>query len=301
MAEVAGLVIGGVSLVALFDTTMSAFDKIESGKNFGRAYKRSALNASILRLRLARWREAVDAAGGNKSIGTKTEHDLVEDLLGDIGESIKATERFKDRYGNEDKPGSTAGEKRIDATMDDLAARTSAIALKQQKDANFFQKARWAIRDQSRYGQLLASIDYSIQQLENVFPAAMAAQQHHLARSQAEEIVHPSSVEEPEDTEMTFKVLAESTTNFDKILQEALKSAAQKRGQGHNFANVVNLTEKARYQRGDYIKSGAVIPQDLHYSNYTGTINVSGTSRAHEGLNIDGPYVLGDDFHDDFH
>jgi hypothetical protein len=301
MAEVAGLVIGGVSLVALFDTTMSAFDKIESGRNFGRAYKRSALNASILRLRLARWREAVAAAGGDKSIGTETDHNTVINLLGDISASIQATERLKDRYGTEeDKSGSTPEEKRIDATMDDLAARTSAIALKTQKNANFFQKARWAIRDQRKYGELLSSIDSSIEQLEKVFPAAMAEQKH-LARSQAEEIVHPSSVEEPEDTETTFKVLAEATTNFDKILREALENAAKQRGQGHNFANVVNLTEKASYQRGDYIKSGAAIPQGIQYSNYSGTINASGTSRAHEGLNINGPYVVGDGFHDDFH
>jgi len=53
--EVAGVVIGSVSLAALLETCMSCFDYIDTGQKYGKDYQKFAIAMRGLELRLSRW------------------------------------------------------------------------------------------------------------------------------------------------------------------------------------------------------------------------------------------------------
>ena len=67
MADLAGVVIGGVALASLFTTCVDCFEYIQLGRDFGKNYQRSQLQLTTVQLRLLRWGQSVRIEDGSSS------------------------------------------------------------------------------------------------------------------------------------------------------------------------------------------------------------------------------------------
>ena len=90
MADLAGVVIGGVALTSLFTTCVDCFEYVQLGRDFGKNYQRSQLQLTAVQLRLSRWGESVRIMDDPSSqrfevtLATPEEAVLVQGILGEI-------------------------------------------------------------------------------------------------------------------------------------------------------------------------------------------------------------------------
>ena len=283
MAEVAGLVIGGISMAALVDGCMRTFDRIESARTYGRDYQKAALRLSLLQLRLSRWVESViDTVNQQQlvKIGTSQEAEQVKDLLGEIAEAIERTKRFADRYDDPTTPPAVSQDEKEIATMDSLAQNVKALAIHRQRHSSIGQKARWALRDQRKFKKLLESLTESISDLEALFPAArlpgIVEARDQLARKEASELIQPSEFEEPGDPEIVVSILEDATTEVDDTLKKAVENAEQNARPSRHKYGGINIADSVRIHVGDYVAPGMRATGAGH--TY-GNLSATGTSR----------------------
>lgn len=135
--EVAGIVIGGVGLVVLFDNCMNAFQCIDAGRKYGKDYQEAALKVSLIQLRLARWRKTVDIVEDTSRIHRQKDisfasEDGVE-IVRDLLESIQI------RFHEIEKASMRHGIKSPEAThptvpsIDDMTAQVEQLAVARQR------------------------------------------------------------------------------------------------------------------------------------------------------------------------
>lgn len=300
MAEVAGLVIGGISMAALVDGCMRTFDRIESARTYGRDYQRAALRLGLLQLRLSRWRESVITAmyqHNVRTIGTSQDAGTVQDLLGDIIDDIERTEKFAERYNVADIAPGPSKENNELAAMESLSKRVQTLALHRQKSSTFGQKTRWALRDQRKFKKLLDSLSDSISSLETIFPAerlpGIVETQKQLALTEATKLIEPSEIEEPDDdaTLVAF-VLEDAACDVDGTLKDAVKNASQKTRTGRHVFGDTNFSDGARVQLGDYVAPGQRATGIGH--TYGTMTAAGGSTRVHYGDNYGGRSVFDD-------
>ena len=296
MAEIAGLVIGGISVAALVDGCMKTFDRIDSARTYGKDYGAASLKLSLLQLRLSRWAEGVLQTVQQEkliSIGTSADAKTVQDLLGEIATTIEDTERFAERYPNTEIETSFLGNEKEVAAMKMLSDRVKTMAIHRQKTSSIKQKTQWALRDQRKFKRLLASLSDSISDLEQLFPAehmVILARTQQLAQGNASELIQPSEIEEPAESEVIVSILDEVTSDVDKTLQEALVRARMAQTARHSYG-MMNVGDSVRIQIGDYIAPGQ---RSSGAGHMYGTLNATGTARVHYGDNFGGKSVFDD-------
>lgn len=294
--EVAGIAIGGIGLVALFDNCMNAFHCIDSGIKYGRDYQEAALKVSLLQLRLVRWRHTVeiveDRSGASrpKNIPVASDHEveIVRDLLESIQNRFKEIERASKRHGL-DSPIPKATQPAV-PSVEVLTTRMETLALTRQKTSSFSQKAKWALHDKRKLTGLIQSLDEFISDLVNLFPGTQD-QQMLLAKNDAAAIVKPSEIEEEDDNLVASSILNKASQEVDPELKRALEAIAQGKGR-HSFGNTV-IRDSAMVQQGDYVGEG-YRGRQLYGTHSFGTLDVSGTSRVQQGDNYGGKSVFDD-------
>lgn len=299
MAEVAGLVIGGVGLLGLVDSCINALDYVDAGRKYGKDYQKTALKISVLQLRLSRWKESVDiredvtGLSGRVQVATEEEAENVRELLGHIKADLKTAEETSQRYKLKNAPPAEQGTEA--ATMETLSIRVRKMSLGRQNGSSFGQKTRWALHDKKKFGDLVSDLDGNINSLVTLFPAAMQKQTR-LAKTELEEIIQPSEIEEPVEA---AAILRETSEGIDAQLVAAIERAAAAAQGGINVNRSV-VEGQARVQYGDYIAPGERPGQ--HRANITVNDAVArGNARAQFGNTFGGRYFLDDDFHDQVH
>ena len=289
--------IGGVSLISLFDSCMNAFDYIESAKTYGTEYQKSAVKLRAVQLRLSRWEESVKAAADPQSplqIGTTDNGEVAQDLLGAISEGLKATERVAKLYKPKENAPSAPQDSNEAKTIEFLGSKMRNMALSRQKHSSIKQKTRWALHDQRKFKNLIGDLSDYVNQLEALFPAdrfpTVIANQKRLAKSEASELIQPSEIEEPGDGEpVTVTVLKEATYEVDSLLETAVKAAFSAKNGGHSYG-VFNSSKSARVEAGDFVAPG-MKPFPGHYSSY-GVMNATDNVRVRYGNNYGGKGVF---------
>jgi hypothetical protein len=291
MAEVVGLVIGGISLVTLVDSASSAFDKLEAEKNYGKDYRRVAFQVSLLRLRLTRWTQAMKVTSKGASIGTEAQGKEVQELLTYIEEDIDGTEKYAKRYRLKDEPVPT--EDAEDLAMKKLIAKAQKLSLHRQKNTNIMLKTRWALRDQKNFTQLAKQIEENIVRLEDIFP--VQDQRNQLASTEVKELIKPDEIEEPGenvDGERTVKVLSEAAKDVDTVLNEAIMNTLPQDVKNHIFSGEWNTSAGSEIHVGDKVASGYIGPKG-DKGIYSGKFNTTGGSKAQYGNDLGGQGMFG--------
>lgn len=289
MAEVAGFVVGGVGLAALFDSCMNAFNYVESAANYGKDYRKMALRISLLQNRLSRWAvpiDFVDDSGPNQvhiKVASAPEVEQVWELLGEILANFEAAETASKRYKL--KTSDTSTER---PNIETLAKRLQNLAMQRQKHSSVGQKAMWALHDKTKFSRLVEDLNISITSLEKLFPV-LRQKLDQLAASEVETLIQPSEIEEPgEGEESVVHVLEEAAKYVDESLRRAI-IATNSSNSTHRFGNI-DVVDTAHVMRGDYIAEGS--KRDARPGNTYGDTKASGQARVHDGNNWGGPYVL---------
>lgn len=286
MAEVAGLVIGGVGLAALFSTCMETFEYVESGSNYGKAYQKSALRLTLLRLRLSRWGETVkfidEPTGGRYEelpVASDKDSKKVNWLLGEIHASLEDAERAAKRY--ECEQPAADGDTRVAA----ITEKVRTMAIRRQKSSSFVQKARWALHDEKKFGKVIGELSEFITNLTELFPATKPIQEQ-LASADAAEVISPSEIKDPSEV-VGIAYVDEATTEVDPMLKQAMqeKMPAERR---HAF-NKVMSKGRATVINGDEVAAGAQVNGYGH--DYNG-VYADGYSQVLNGNRYGGRSIL---------
>jgi hypothetical protein len=257
MAEVAGLVIGGVGLAALFTTCVDCFEYVQLGRQFGDRYGRCLLEIDVLKLRLSRWGATVNQL---QPVTNQDDVETVKRLLSDIIHLFARAEDiatdFKSK--NIEKKLLVYDENAdLDAKYSTMRQSMKQLALKRQNRAGFTQKAKWALYKHGDFEYLIEHVTKHVESLEALYASTNQLQQN-LRTEDAKAL----------SDEPGLEMLEEVVEDIDPAFQNSIKEVIASK-EGHRFINN-STTDKASTQLGDYVAK-----------DYTG--NMEGGKHHYEG------------------
>ena len=284
MAEVAGLVIGGVSLAGLFTACVDCFEYVQLGRQFGKDYQRSLLKLDILKLKLSRWADAVNETQGRYkvSVGSDKESQKVQEILGEIISIFADAEQVSKRYQTKARPDELVvhnSSTDLEPTLLSMHNQMQARVLKRQRRSTFAQKAGWALYDKKHFGRLIEDVTSFVDSLLELFPV-IGEQQKQLSVEDAEQMK-----EEP-----ALEALEDAATDVDELLRSSVQQVLASQG-SHAFRGNA-ATEEARVQYGDQIAVGATATGAGHRYDDN---KASGKARVQYGNIYGGRGVFADD------
>ncbi|KAK7177666.1 small s protein [Paraphaeosphaeria sporulosa] len=167
MAEVAGLVIGAISLASLFDSVINNFDRVQVGKEFDETHQRYILQLEVLKLRLHRWRDAVSKllVVGDPAV-KQANGDLVKRHLSDIQGLFEKEEELSKPYKVD-----TNDAEEEESKKHWLVKSLQVLSRKHRVDnLSVRSKVRWAIRGKNEFERLVTNISVQVSNLEQIIP-----------------------------------------------------------------------------------------------------------------------------------
>ncbi|KAK6541947.1 hypothetical protein TWF694_007719 [Orbilia ellipsospora] len=167
MAEIVGLVIGGVSLATIFSAVIGLCECVHFGKTFGQEYETALTRLSIARLRLSRWAAAVQDE--KRDIGTARDGETALRILERIKYLFEETRKLSLKY-----EGNPALYDPVEGTSRDVRKFVTTIRKvisQRQRNTRMFQKTIWAVYDKDRFNKLLDAVTELIDGLLELFPS----------------------------------------------------------------------------------------------------------------------------------
>jgi len=286
MADLAGVITGGVALAALFTTCIDCFEYVQLGRDYGKNYQRSQLQLATVQVRLSRWGESVRIMDDRSlqkfevPLASPGEAVLVQGILGEIIVVFEDMERVSRRMDSQQ--GSRQSKPVSPAIVDDkslvsLAERMRSLAIQRQKNTSLSQKVKWALHGEKHLQRLLDDVQGFVQSLEDLFPAARSTQQQICAQDLA--TLTAGTREKP-----TLDILKNISTEVDPTLcQVAAERLATM--PGHKYYNM-RTSDRARMQNGNEFPA-----------EYRGTIvsshTFSGAVADGDSMVLNGDRVIG--------
>ena len=186
MAEVAGLILGSVSLTALFNNCVDNFNYIQLGRKFGRDFETSLVKLDLIKLRFSRWGESMRLADldtrTRQSIRSQQNEEILGHLLGQISFVFKEAEKASSSF----KVGANHNDLALHAgrLSNDFATLHDSLQKKMEKRCKDLQrrtklsaKVKWALYTQKHLRTLLEDLSSLVDSLISVFPAIQRSQQ----------------------------------------------------------------------------------------------------------------------------
>lgn len=269
MAEVAGLVIGGVALASLFDTCINTFDRLDAGRNCGRDYQEAALRISLLGNRLRRWEDTYRTSLPSSS---PEDGSVAKQALQSIEANLKTVCKTSTRY---QQPGSTNGVAAMTEKLQNLTVVKEKISL----PARF----TWALHDKAKLDMVISSIKFKLDELESLSRTLVPAIKQH-AQREAEQLVQPESIEEPNET---IPILKASASAADPYFHAAVANAT-----GHLYKNL-KIANEAHVANGDHIAEGYAGPFSSAQNSYV-DMQVLDKARVLNGTQYGGKSIFDD-------
>ncbi|KAG9032379.1 hypothetical protein FS842_004098 [Serendipita sp. 407] len=192
--EIAGLVVGAVSMVTLWNTCVQAFDAVSSGRNYGYDHEVLRVKLEVERIRLLAWGEAVglanvqrQTADPSKTIDTRLNREEMRDtvlrLLGCIQHVFEDTQSLQRKYGLKQesvlKSGGSQNHLALSSSEDQpiLGLVFKRAYSNLQKSAKEYQqstplrlKTMWAISDKAKFVHFVTEIRGFNDSLVHLFP-----------------------------------------------------------------------------------------------------------------------------------
>ncbi|KAF2994065.1 hypothetical protein E8E13_002393 [Curvularia kusanoi] len=244
MTEVAGLVIGAVSLAATFTTCVDCFEYIQLGRNFGKDYQRSLLKLDIAKLRLSRWADAVSESHNQYQVPLRTPADAqtVESLLGNIidcfADAERVSRRFEAKSNNPTELQVYNANTDLEPSLQTMHDKMRDLALRRQQRSTIRQKAAWALYEKRYFDRLIVDVVSLIEDLTQLFPAIQQRQSELVAEEIREIVSQPA-----------FAEVESAAEDIDTLLVSSIQQALAAQG-SHNF-NKNTVTDEADAQYGD--------------------------------------------------
>jgi hypothetical protein len=243
MAEVAGLVIGGVSLAGLFTCCVDCFEYVQIGRQFGDRYGRCLLDTRVLKLRLSRWAAAVNKL---QPAASKENIETVKEILGDIINLFAEAEKISKDFDTKVKSSGKQSLVPFDTT--ELEPETAAIsqklqqlALDRQGRTSFVKKTEWALYKHRQFDDLIEDVTKHVESLEALFALESFLQP---LRQEDAQVVGNGPV---------IELLEESVEETDPIFGKVVAEVVQ--AKGHVYRGN-KAGDDAQAQYGDQVASG---------------------------------------------
>jgi hypothetical protein len=248
MAEVAGLVIGGVALASLFDSCMLTFERLDAGMNCSRDYQEDALIITLLGSRLRRWEETYRTCAP-----PNTAHDgeLAELALESVNHNLETLCKTAERYQPKDKSNNVASMTERLQKMHVSSTRSTSNTPKTKTSLR--SRIIWALHDKDKVESIIQTVRFKIEELESLSQSLLPAlQQRADADAEKLDLLPAYSQQNPADgiknKDDDIEVLKHAASRVDPRFVEAIIKAST----GHFYENIV-ATDLARQNSGDYI------------------------------------------------
>ena len=286
MAEVAGLVVGGVALASLFDSCMNTFERLDAGKNCSRDYQEDALIITLLGSRLRRWEETYRAYAPSN---TAHDGELAELALDSVNNSLASLCKTAERYQAIDKSNKVASVTEKLQNMHFSSTRSSTCNVKTKQSLR--SKAIWALHDKDKVENIIKTVRFKIEELESLSKnLAPVLQQRADADAQKLDLLPAYAQQDPDKNDSNdddITILKHASTKVDPRFVEAIIKAST----GHFYENII-ATELARQNTGDYIAPGYAGPTSTARHCYQ-NIRAEGNARQQIG-NMYGKSIFDD-------
>ncbi|KAK6430616.1 hypothetical protein LTR95_013226 [Oleoguttula sp. CCFEE 5521] len=229
MAEIAGLVIGGVALAGLVDSSLNLMSRVSSGRAFESAYQDAALEITMLSARLARWEKTYRAnpdPNATEEQGELAENALmaIRKRLDDAYELGVKYEKEEQAQGSSSRGSSTAvinkprlNEKlkfKLGLDRHRPASQQNGVGL----EVTLVDRTKWALKDKDKMDELVLKISRLVANIEKIFPSLESA----LLRAAQEEAraIQPSEIQEPEEAIFAIR---QSAVRVDPRLEHSVR------------------------------------------------------------------------------
>lgn len=267
MAEVAGLVIGAVSLASLFDTVLNNFDRIQVGREFGETYHRCLLQLEVLRLRLHRWRDAVNQLIEVDDMFLRQANgNLVQEHLNDIDNLFEKEEGLS-------KPYEVAiGETEDGRPRHWLVKSLRSLSLKHRANtpSSVRSQVRWAIRGKNEFDRLVTSISIHVSNLEHIIPTQELERRLNTMRSEDAGEIGRQREANIKDVDL----LQEIAMLLDQKFADVVKMKAANEWIG-NIAEENAMVHMGDLMASDYSGGAIALPGRWETNRSTGTSQVT--------------------------
>lgn len=255
MAELAGLVVGGVALASLFETCMDTFDLIDAGKNCSRDYQEAALVITLLGSRLRRWEETYRTV---RPPNTFHDGELAEQALESVNNNLQSLCKTAERYQQRDKSTNVA------SLTDKLQNMHVSSAAKTKTSLR--SKIIWALHDKVKVENIIQIVRFKIEELESLSQSLLPDLQQRADKDAAKlnNLLPAYTQQDPavdiknnkdDDSDSDIIVLKHAASKVDPRFVDAIIKAST----GHFYENIV-ATDLARQNSGDYIAKDYVGP-----------------------------------------
>ena len=242
--EPASLVIGGVALIGLFDSCMSLFNAIDSGKNCGKEYSKAALKVTLIGQRLSRWATAYRHVRPNS---TREEGETAKATLQNILQCLKDAQARGQKYGAGE---SSSEDSQAIARVTDAVQQTMMAGVSNKLSVG--KRFWWAVHDKDKFKDNIKHMTSLVMSLEAISNNALAQFLWQARDAAAMSVVHPAAVEEPDDAlpENTTAILKEAASRVDPQFNQAIAN------RGHEFRNFEVDAEDVQLFTGDHVADG---------------------------------------------
>jgi Prion-inhibition and propagation len=277
MAELAALVIGGVSLATIFTTCIDCFEYVQIGRQFGDRYSRCLLQIQVLKLRLSQWAAAVNQL---EPIAGEEDVKTVQVILADITNLFAQAENISIQFkrSKPEKAQIFNDQTDLEPDVDSLCQEMGRLALRRQQRAGFRQKTKWALYKHKEFDDLISAVTKHVESLEALYISVSQAQQQ-LRCEDAKAL----------EAETELKLLEEVAEDVDPALEAAIRRVVADK-QGHIYVGNT-VTEDGQVQMGNYVAQVYTGTQSSARHLYLNNI-VSGPGKLHMGDKYGGNYVL---------
>lgn len=278
MAEVAGLVIGGVSIAGLFTTCVDCFEYVQLGRRFGDRYGRCLLEIDVLKLRLSRWGTVMNQI---QPVSNQDDVETVKRLLADIIHLFARAEDIATAFESKNTRrkllvyDETAD---LDARYTTMHQSMKQLALQRQNRTGFMKKAKWVLYRHGDFEYLIEHVTKHIESLEALY-ASVGQLQQQLGIEDAKALK-----DKPE-----LVLLEESTEDADPEFHHSLKEVIASK-EGHDFINN-STTNEASAQFGDYVAKDYTGDIGCRKNHYEGN-KASQMAKVMYGTNYGGKSVF---------
>lgn len=177
MADVAGLAIGVVALVSLFNTCVDCFELIDAGNKYSHDVEILLIKLDVEKTRLLIWGESVgllDLSGCNP-FQEVHRRGIAARILNCILMLFQDSEKVRSRYGLQPTKESSGPAHAVISLFGTLNFRESYTQFQArikatQKDVGLMRKCQWAIHDRTKFANLIIDVRELIDGLNNITP-----------------------------------------------------------------------------------------------------------------------------------
>jgi hypothetical protein len=255
MAEVAGLVVGGVALASLFDSCMNTFERLDAGKNCSRDYQEDALIITLLGSRLRRWEETYRKYAPTN---TALDGELAEQALASVNNNLESLCKTAERYQTNSKSNNVAS--MTEKLQEMQVSNTRSTSSNPKTKPSLRSKIIWALHDKEKVESIIRTVRFKIEELESLSQnLAPALQQSADVDAEKLNLLPAYTQQNPNDNiqnkDNDIAILKHAATKVDPRFVEAIIKAST----GHFYENIV-ATDLARQNSGDYIAKDYVGP-----------------------------------------